>query len=205
MRAVEAQSIPNAFGAQLFQRLRDHDPETTPALAWLHRTFAAQGTTADDIVHSEHQRQGAVNLSVRNVITSLRLIIIGRLGKIFREREPRRRIDARAQFVRFIRLFDARPVPARDRRSVAPLAAHGERGGHALEKALDSGLQRCLGPHGRAAQPELRHALEPGYYLVSDGPPNWNGNWLSRPVESAFGALDPRHGRRRLRGRHRLS
>ena len=54
--------------------MRDHDPETTPALAWLHRTFAAQNTTADDIVHSEHQRQGAVNVSVRNVITSLRLI-----------------------------------------------------------------------------------------------------------------------------------
>jgi cyclic beta-1,2-glucan synthetase len=45
MRIVEATSIPDAFGAQLFQRLRDHDPETTPALAWLHRTFPAPGTT----------------------------------------------------------------------------------------------------------------------------------------------------------------
>ena len=31
----EARALPNAFGAQLFQRMRDHDPETTPALAWL--------------------------------------------------------------------------------------------------------------------------------------------------------------------------
>ena len=82
-RAAEAQRLGNAFGAQLYQRLRDHDPETTPGLAWLHRTFAAQGTAADDIVHSEHQRQGAVNLSVRNVITSLRLISAVDWAKFF--------------------------------------------------------------------------------------------------------------------------
>src|SRR6202166_5124571 len=37
-RAAEAQRLGNAFGAQLYQRLRDHDPDTTPGLAWLHRT-----------------------------------------------------------------------------------------------------------------------------------------------------------------------
>jgi len=66
--------LPPSFAAQLFQRLRDHDPASTPALPWLHQRLATAGTSADDVVHVEHQRQGAINVSVRNVITSLKLI-----------------------------------------------------------------------------------------------------------------------------------
>jgi cyclic beta-1,2-glucan synthetase len=69
-----AAALPKAFAAQLFQRLRDHDPATTPGLPWLHDRLTAQGTSADDVVHAEHQRQGATNVSVRNVIVSLKLI-----------------------------------------------------------------------------------------------------------------------------------
>jgi cyclic beta-1,2-glucan synthetase len=50
LQDFEGQSLSNTLGVQLFQRLRDHDPETLPALKWLHRTFAAQNTTADDVV-----------------------------------------------------------------------------------------------------------------------------------------------------------
>ncbi len=34
----------------------------------------AQGTTADAVVRDEHQRQGAASVTVRNIITSMRLI-----------------------------------------------------------------------------------------------------------------------------------
>src|SRR4029450_1578373 len=40
----------------------------------LDERLAAQGTTADEIVREEHQRQGAMNVTVRNVITSMRLM-----------------------------------------------------------------------------------------------------------------------------------
>ncbi|TXL68166.1 GH36-type glycosyl hydrolase domain-containing protein [Zeimonas arvi] len=66
--------LPAAFAAQLVQRLRDQDPKVMPALAWLDERLAAQGTTADAIVHDEHQSQGAANVTVRNIITSMRLI-----------------------------------------------------------------------------------------------------------------------------------
>src|SRR5439155_21636887 len=36
--------------------------------------LAAQGTTSDDIVRVEHQRQAAMNVTVRNVIMSMRLM-----------------------------------------------------------------------------------------------------------------------------------
>ena len=63
-----------SFAVQLVQRLRDQDPKVTPALMWLDERLAAQGTTADEIVHDEHQSQGATNVTVRNIITSMRLI-----------------------------------------------------------------------------------------------------------------------------------
>ena len=46
----------------------------TPALLWLDQRLAAQGTTSDDIVRVEHQRQAAMNVTVRNVIMSMSLM-----------------------------------------------------------------------------------------------------------------------------------
>jgi cyclic beta-1,2-glucan synthetase len=66
--------VPPAFVVQLAQRLRDQDPKVTPALVWLEEHLSAAKTTADEVVHDEHQRQGASNVTVRNIITSMRLI-----------------------------------------------------------------------------------------------------------------------------------
>ncbi|HET7777560.1 MAG TPA: hypothetical protein VFL07_03320, partial [Rudaea sp.] len=74
LQRYEQARLPGAFTVQLVQRLRDQDPKVTPALTWLDERLAAQGTTADQIVHDEHQKQGATNVTVRNIITSMRLI-----------------------------------------------------------------------------------------------------------------------------------
>ena len=73
-RASSGARCATAFAVQLVQRLRDQDPAVTPALRWLDERLAAQGTTADEIVRVEHQRQAAMNVTVRNVITSMRLM-----------------------------------------------------------------------------------------------------------------------------------
>ncbi len=74
LQDYERAPLPEAFAVQLVQRLRDQDPRVTPALTWLEVRLAAQGTTADEMVRDEHQRMGAMNVTVRNVITSMRLI-----------------------------------------------------------------------------------------------------------------------------------
>ena len=74
LRQYERARLPEAFAVQLVRRLRDQDPKVTPALIWLEERLTAQGTTADELVHNEHQRQGAANVTVRNIITSMRLI-----------------------------------------------------------------------------------------------------------------------------------
>ncbi len=66
--------LSDLFAAQLAKRLRDQDPLTTPALGWLEDRLGQQDTIIDDVVHRAQQRQGASNVTVRNIITSMRLI-----------------------------------------------------------------------------------------------------------------------------------
>ena len=66
--------LSELFAAQLARRLRDQDPKTTPTLAWLEERLERQGVSIDEVVRHAQQRQGASNVSVRNVITSMRLI-----------------------------------------------------------------------------------------------------------------------------------
>ena len=73
-RRLEGRSLPTAFAVQLVQRLREQDPEQTPALAWLQERLSAGEESPDDIVRRAYQREGAMNVTVRNVITSMRTI-----------------------------------------------------------------------------------------------------------------------------------
>ncbi len=66
--------LPTAFAAQLDHRLRDQGQAVVPAHQWLIDRLAAQETTPDRIIQDELRLQGALNVSVRNVITSMRLI-----------------------------------------------------------------------------------------------------------------------------------
>jgi cyclic beta-1,2-glucan synthetase len=75
LRHLHAAATDSAvFMVQLIKRLRDQDPRVTPALEWLEARLIQQGTSSDAIVRDEHQRQGAANVTVRNIITSMRLI-----------------------------------------------------------------------------------------------------------------------------------
>ena len=73
LRGFARRPMPRAFGVQLIQRLRDQDPQVVlPALRWLDERLAAEHTTADKRVREEHQRQAALNVTVRNIVTSMR-------------------------------------------------------------------------------------------------------------------------------------
>ena len=64
--------LAQPFVVQLIRRLQDRDPETTPGLRWLLDRLSAQETTPDEVVAETQHRQVATNLTVRNIITSLR-------------------------------------------------------------------------------------------------------------------------------------
>jgi len=74
LRRFESDPLVTAFAVQLVQRLREQDRAVTPALLWLDQRLEAQGTTSDDIVRVEHQRQSAMNVTVRNAVMSMSLM-----------------------------------------------------------------------------------------------------------------------------------
>ena len=85
LKPYERAPFSEGFIVQLVQRLRDQDPETTPAVGWLEERLAREGTTADELVRKEHQLQGSTNVTVRNIITSMRLISDVDWAKLFEE------------------------------------------------------------------------------------------------------------------------
>ena len=70
----DATDLPEIFAAQMAKRLRGCDPAETPMLGWLEERLARQGTTLDDVVARAHARQGASNVTMRNIVTSMRTL-----------------------------------------------------------------------------------------------------------------------------------
>ena len=66
--------VNNAFEVQLAHRLRGNDTGNDPALAWIDQRLLARQTNIGAVVGEELQRQGAANVTIQNIITSLRLI-----------------------------------------------------------------------------------------------------------------------------------
>ena len=64
-----------AFSVQMFQRIQDQTPPEAPALGWLDKELARRGLSSQEIIRLEHQKQAALNVSVRNIITSMRLVL----------------------------------------------------------------------------------------------------------------------------------
>ncbi len=71
--AARPPDIP--FSVQLERRLREEENAGVAAvLAWLRAQLASRGTTPDEVVRADHQEQMAIHVTVRNVITSMRLL-----------------------------------------------------------------------------------------------------------------------------------
>ncbi|MCE2575158.1 GH36-type glycosyl hydrolase domain-containing protein [Komagataeibacter sp. FNDCR2] len=74
LATVDPTILNNAFTAQLAYRSRGLDPEKDSALVWLEQRLVDRGTTIDNAVRDDLQEQGMFNATIRNIITSLRLI-----------------------------------------------------------------------------------------------------------------------------------
>ena len=165
LRRFDQSPLPPAFAVELVQRLRDQDPTATPALLWLNERLAAQGTTADQIVREEHQRQSTMNVTVRNVITSMRFVSAVDWAEFF---ESVSLVDAA---LRAASNFAEMDFPTRDRyrHAIEELARGSAKSelavaGHAIAAAK----RAAAGPAG-VGDPSDRREQEPGYYLISKG------------------------------------
>jgi len=166
----EGVPLADALAVQLVHRLRDHDPKITPALTWLDRHLAAQAMTADTVVRDVHRRQGASNVTVRNIITSLRLIADVDWNELFE------RISLVDQVLAADSAFMAMDFATRNLyRSAIEVLAKGS--AQAELEVARRAVQAARRDHG--GDPGDDHAAEaaagdgrrrdPGYYLLAGG------------------------------------
>jgi cyclic beta-1,2-glucan synthetase len=72
-RTLEA-TDDSALISQMTKRLRDQEPELWPALEQLEKYLTQQKSSVEQVVHISHQQQAASQVTVANVITSMRLL-----------------------------------------------------------------------------------------------------------------------------------
>jgi cyclic beta-1,2-glucan synthetase len=166
LRRLKRETLPTAARVQLFQRLRDFDPATTPALRWLEELLAAQVTTAEEMVRLEHQQQAMMNVTVRNVIMSMRLLSwfdwaqfvesVSAVDAVLRERCAFADMD-----------FTTRN---RYRDAIEEIARGSGRAEFEVATAAAQ-MAEAVPPAGDGAQLQSARHRDPGYFLVSDGRP----------------------------------
>ncbi len=181
-----SETLSDTFAAQLAKRLRDHDPRTTPALGWLEERLGRQGTSVEEAVEHVHRRQGASNVTVRNIITSMRLISDIDWADLF---ESVSLVDER---LRAASGFADMDFATRNlyRNAIEQLA----RGSSSTELEI---AQHALVASQRAATaaadaPTAERVGDPGYHLIAEGRPALERSIRFRPplrlLISRFGA-----------------
>ena len=166
----------SSFAVQLSQRLRDRDPNKTQALRWLNDKLAAQGLSSDELLREEVQRQSAMNVTVRNVITSMRLVSMVNWPEFFESVSPVDRVlRAGSDFA--LLNFQTRDLY---RRAIEEIAlGSGLEEQEVAKRALAAARRAADRMHGGG--PTGRES-EPGYYLLAEG---------REPFEKELGCRPP--------------
>ncbi|HET7114690.1 MAG TPA: hypothetical protein VFI57_13680, partial [Pyrinomonadaceae bacterium] len=73
-RFDKPEELPQTFLVQLVQRLREQHPAVMPVMDWIEKRLEQNGSTIEQLIHGEHQRQAAAQVTVGNIITSMRLL-----------------------------------------------------------------------------------------------------------------------------------
>ncbi len=155
LHALDQAPWSTAFAVQLALRLRDRDPNTTPALRWLNERLGTEGTNTDQIVRDEVQRQSATNVTVRNIITSMRMVSMLNWPDFFESVSP---VDA---ILRSASDFAAMDFPTRDlyRRTIEQLSR-----GSSSDEVHVTNLLIETSKRGTS-----QRTRDPGYYLIGRG------------------------------------
>ena len=172
-------TYPRAFLVHLAYRLRDQDPSIAPALEWLDQQLARQGTTADAIIHDEHQRQVTSSVTVRNIITSMRLISNVDWTELFE------RVSLVDEVFKGGNRFAEMDFPTRNLyRTAVEQLARGS-GFTELEVAEAAVLAARRAYRANAEASDARLA-DPGYYLIAGGRPSFEAEIGYKPSARAW-------------------
>jgi cyclic beta-1,2-glucan synthetase len=157
LATYETAPLPDIVASQIAKRLRGLDPLQTPLLGWLEERLARQGTTLDDVISNTQTRLGASNVTMRNIVTSMRRASEIDWADFFEEVSL---VDAR---LRSDTTYPAMDFATRNRyrteieilAQYAPLTE-----GEVTDAAL-----------AKAERGDAEHRRDPGYWLIGEGRP----------------------------------
>jgi len=163
----DTMALPEHIAAQIAKRLRGFDPSQTPLFAWLEDRLKRQGSSIDEVVASAQLRLAASNVTMRNIVTSMRTVSEMDWADFFEEASL---IDAR---LRASSRFAEMDFATRNRyRTAIEIIARGT--DRTEIEVADASL--ALAAAGEAAR-----SSEPGYWLIDAGRPALEARLAFRP------------------------
>ena len=164
LKRIDRANLSSAFSVQLIQRLRDQDARMLPLLQRLDERLHQQGTSAEEIVRLEHQNQGALTVTVRNIITSMRSLSTFDWVEFF---ESVSLVDEK---LRANSDFGAMDLPTRNlyRRAIERMAQRSNLSELEITDCVLKATQETEELEKSSDAPKEREQ-DPGYYLLDKG------------------------------------
>lgn len=191
LKVYDNAPMPAILAGQLSRRFRDPDPKVAPIQEWLEKRLQRDNLTIEEVVHSTQQRQGASNVTVQNVVTSMRLISNTDWSDLF---ESVSLVDDTLTAGCPFRTMD---FPTRNLyRSAIEVLARGSE--HTELEVAEKALA-----HARIAREkgEEERQQDPGYYLISKGRYDFEQDLGFRtPFRNWIYRRGPQHGVRSYTG-----
>ncbi|MBL6988066.1 MAG: phosphorylase, partial [Methylobacter sp.] len=172
---LPAKPLRQAFAVQIVQRLHEPHPGTAPTVDFLTPWLSELGVTLDEIVHREHSAQIVANLTVRNIITSMRAISAFDWPQFV---EDSSLVD---KCLRVNPTYNAMDFLTRDRyrHAIEDLAKRSPFSEVEIASKVIDKINRV----GKEADTELKNQ-EPGYYLIGPGRGEFEQEVSFRPTFS---------------------
>jgi cyclic beta-1,2-glucan synthetase len=166
--------LHTGYVLQLLQRLREYGPRLSAVRAAVETHLSAQHMASEDAIRSEHQRQAAAQVSVANVITSLRLCSALDWSQYF---------EAVSLVERVLRrdpggAYGSMDFPSRDRYRQAVEELSEPSGEAQLDVALRAVERARQVVESGQARDRAAHV---GHYLISKGRPDLETDVAFRP------------------------
>jgi len=162
---LDAGPLPRPFAARLLQRLRDHEPVGQASAERVERRLAEHGMKAEDVLLLDQQEQAAAHVTVRHVISSMRLISALDWNEFFESVslvEEALRDGTRVAEMDFA-------TRDRYRQAVEDLARGSGRGELEVAAAAVARCRRAADQADLAGKPVDPRLADPGYWLISKG------------------------------------
>ena len=125
--SLSGRKITQAFAVQILQRLRFQEARVGALLNFIDERLASENKEIEALVGAEHSAQAGANVTVRNIITSMRLMQAFDWTEFFRRLELRRPHHERRFEFRVDGFRNTRSLPSRDRRFSSALNTHRNR------------------------------------------------------------------------------